>query len=206
MPRCSGAWHGLKSCAKPPFIPFVPRKYFKRFLPSHDSIREHRHLQFLKPLLSHHNLWHLHKRSVAGGVAIGFFTGMIPFPIQMLSAAILAIIFRANLPVAVASTWYTNPLTSVPIFFLAYKLGELITGEKARHATEFTYDWSSGHLLDFFSSMFQWFTSLGTSLLVGSAVVGIAMAVVGYFLVRFLWDLYIVIQWRRRAKRRTHHA
>ncbi len=53
--------------------------------------------------LHHHNLWHLHRRSVAGGVAVGLFTGLIPGsnPVQFFFAALFAIVFKVNLPVAV---------------------------------------------------------------------------------------------------------
>ena len=51
--------------------------------------------------LHHPNLWHLHRRSVAGGVAVGMFCGLIPGPFQMIGAAIMSVLFRVNLPVAV---------------------------------------------------------------------------------------------------------
>ena len=62
----------------------MPRKYFRRFLPDHDSIREHRWVARFGPRLQHPNLWHLNRHSVAGGVAVGLFTGLIPGPLQML--------------------------------------------------------------------------------------------------------------------------
>jgi uncharacterized protein len=180
----------------------VPRKYFRRFLPSHDHVRGHRHLQWLGPLLHHHNLWHLHKRSVAGGVAIGLFTGMIPGPIQMIAAAVLAVAFRVNLPVAVAATWYTNPVTALPIYFLAFKIGEAITGMGGSHVPHFGYDWRTEGLIGYPLALLQWFIQLGPSLLVGCFILGAVLATLGYFLVRYLWDLYVVIHWRRRKAKR----
>ena len=53
-------------------------KRFRRFLPSHDSIRQNRYIAWFGPWLQHHNLWHLHRRSVAGGVAVGLFAGLVP--------------------------------------------------------------------------------------------------------------------------------
>jgi uncharacterized protein (DUF2062 family) len=55
----------------------MPRKLFRKYLPSHQSIRENRYLRFCGAALQHHNLWHLHRRSVAGGVAIGLFCGLV---------------------------------------------------------------------------------------------------------------------------------
>jgi uncharacterized protein len=180
----------------------VPRKYFRKFLPSHDSMRGRRQLQWLGPLLHHHNLWHLHKRSVAGGFAIGMFAGMIPVPIHMLSAAILAMLFRVNLPVAVATTWYANPVTVLPIYYLALKIGEFFTGMTGSHVPEFGYDWRTHGLLGYPPALFKWSLALGPSLLLGCFIMGLLLAGLGYLLVRYLWDLHIVIQWRRRKARR----
>ena len=101
----------------------MPRKYFRKYLPSSASIRENRYLSFLGSALHHPNLWHLNRKSVAGGVAVGLFCGLVPGPLQMLSAAVFSVLFRVNLPVAVILTWYTNPFTIVPLYYVAYKLG-----------------------------------------------------------------------------------
>ena len=39
---------------------------------------------------------------------------MVPGPLQMLAAALLAVPLRVNLPVALATTLYTNPVTIGP--------------------------------------------------------------------------------------------
>src|SRR5687767_11322065 len=105
----------------------MPRKLFRKFLPSHDSIKQNRHVARLGPWLQHHNLWHLHRRSVAGGVAAGLFAGLIPGsnPVQFLAASLLAIGFKVNLPIAVAVTLYSNPFTIVPLYYAAFKIGQV---------------------------------------------------------------------------------
>jgi uncharacterized protein len=165
-------------------------------------MRGHRHLQWLGPLLHHHNLWHLHKRSVAGGFAIGLFSGMIPGPIQMLTAGVLAVMFRVNLPVAVATTWYTNPVTALPIYYLAFKIGEFFTGIGGRHVPQFTYDWQVQGPIGYLPALFKWFFALGPSLLLGCFILGLLLAGLGYFLVRYIWYLYIIVHWRRRKAKR----
>jgi len=179
----------------------MPRNFFKKFLPSHDSIRENRAVRLFGPLLAHHNLWHLHRRSVAGGVAIGLFTGLIPGPFQMLGAAILAIVFHVNLPVAVFTTLYTNPFTFVPLYLLAYRIGTLIVGHDGAMPNiveEFeTEGWSA-----WLPAFIEWLAKLGKPLLVGVPVLGMILATVGYFAVRGLWRLYVVRQWNKRRKRR----
>ena len=103
----------------------MPRKFFKKYLPSHDSIRQNRFINFFGKSLHHHNLWHLHRRSVAGGFAAGLFAGLIPGsnPVQFFFAALFSIIFKVNLPVAALTTLYSNPFTILPLYWTAYLLG-----------------------------------------------------------------------------------
>src|SRR5829696_4037546 len=78
--------------------------------------------------LQHPNLWHLNRRSVPGAVAIGLACGLVPGPLQMLTALLIAIPCRKNIPVALLTTLYTNPLTIVPLYLLAYEYGRLLLG------------------------------------------------------------------------------
>ena len=72
-------------------------------------------------------VWHFSKKSVAGGVALGLFVAITPtFPFQMLLAALLACVFRVNLPVALLMCWTTNPLTLPLLYWTEYKMGEWI--------------------------------------------------------------------------------
>jgi len=59
-------------------------------------------------------IWHLNRRSAAGGAAVGLFVSWLPLPLQMVVAAVLAVILRVHVPVAVVMVWFTNPLTVVP--------------------------------------------------------------------------------------------
>lgn len=179
----------------------MPRKYFRKYLPTHTEILENRLIKVFGSVLHHHNLWHLNRRSVAGGVAIGAFTGLIPGPFQMLSAAILAVIFRVNLPVAVATTWYTNPFTAVPLYYAAYKIGSIVTGQKANSMPHFSYDWHYGHLMDFLPNFIQWLSSLGETFLVGTVILASVLSAASYILVRLLWRFHVVTHWNRRLKR-----
>src|SRR4029077_7443076 len=101
-------------------------------------------------LLTHHNLWHLHRRSVAGGFAVGMFAGLIPGsnPVQFTAAALLAIGFRVTLPIAVIVTLYSNPFTIVPLYYLAFKLGKLALGESGGALPPFAFDLEGKSLSD----------------------------------------------------------
>ena len=104
----------------------MPRKFFRKVMPNVDKVREMRVLSMFGDSLFHPALWHLNRRSAAGGVAVGLFCGLIPGPLQMLGAGIACVLFRVNLPVALVATFYTNPLTIVPLFAVALALFSVI--------------------------------------------------------------------------------
>ncbi len=60
----------------------MAKKFFKRYLPAGNNFGDHRWVSRFGPWLKHPNLWHLNKRSAAGGVAIGLACGLIPGPLR----------------------------------------------------------------------------------------------------------------------------
>jgi uncharacterized protein (DUF2062 family) len=179
----------------------VARRLFKRYLPSADVVQENRFVGMLGPRLHHPNLWHLNKHSCAGGVAVGLATGLIPGPLQMISAAILAVMLRVNLPVALATTLYTNPFTIVPLYLLAYTLGSLVTGESVRDVRVPAFEWHWSDWSDNLRQLADWFLSLGDTLIVGLAMQSVLFATSGYLLVRMLWRVVVIYEWRKRQTR-----
>ncbi|CAH1905317.1 Flagellar biosynthesis protein FlhF [Candidatus Nitrotoga sp. HW29] len=179
----------------------MPKKYFRKFLPSHETFKQSRWACWFGGWLNHPNLWHLNRHSVAGGVAVGLFTGLIPGPLQMIGAALLAVLLRVNLPVAAATTLYTNPFTIVPLYALAYQLGVFVTGHHNGQSPvsltlpEMTWvNWPA--------VMLDWIVSLGKPLAAGLPLLALSFAIAGYFSVRMLWRVIVVWEWRKRASRR----
>lgn len=185
----------------------MPRKFFKRYLPSHESIRENRFVGLFGTWLHHHNLWHLHRRSVAGGVAIGLFAGLIPGsnPVQFFFAALFAIAFKVNLPVAVATTLYSNPLTIVPIYIAAYAIGASVTGDRNGSMPQIELHLMDKPIRDWIPALIDWVVSLGKPLLVGLLLLAILLSAGGYFLVRGAWRVYIIHEWRKRSRQRKEN-
>lgn len=181
----------------------MPRKYFRKYLPSHDSIRGNRYLRFLGSALHHPHLWHLNRKSVAGGVAVGLFCGLIPGPLQMLSAALLGVLFRVNLPVAVILTWYTNPFTIVPLYYLAYKLGIFITGGGSSRLPRMEIELLDLPLAQWLPTLIQWMASLGKPFLLGLFLLALILAVSGYLLVIAAWRAQVVFSWQKRHRVRA---
>lgn len=181
----------------------MPRKFFKKYLPSHETVRQNRFVGLFGELLHHHNLWHLHRRSVAGGVAVGLFAGLIPGsnPVQFFFAALFAILFKVNLPVAVATTLYSNPFTIVPIYIVAYAIGEFVMGNGTGAMPPTELHLMDKNISEWAPALIDWVMSLGKPLLVGIFLLALLLAVIGYFAVRGAWRLYIIHEWRKRARR-----
>lgn len=181
----------------------MPRKFFKKYLPSHETIRQNRFVGLFGELLQHHNLWHLHRRSVAGGVAVGLFAGLIPGsnPVQFFFATLFAIIFKVNLPVAAATTLYSNPFTIVPIYMAAYAIGGLVTGNGTGNMRQTELHLMDKNISEWVPTLIDWVMSFGKPLLIGIVLLAFLLAVMGYFAVRGAWRLYIIYEWRKRAQR-----
>ena len=170
----------------------VPKKFIKKHLSGNDKFRKNKLLKWLGPILLNPLLWHLHRRNVAKGAAIGVFCAFLPVPIQMFLAAIFSIIWRANLPVSQALVWISNPITIPIMLVAAYKVGILILGLPAsRPGFTMTAHWISNEL-----------AVLWKPVLLGSVICGAVAAILAYFLVRILWRLWIVREWEKRKRRR----
>lgn len=184
----------------------MPRKFFKKYLPSHDSIKQNRLISFFGELLHHPNLWHLHRRSVAGGVAAGMFAGLIPGsnPIQFFFAALFSIFFRVNLPVAALTTLYSNPFTIVPLYMTAYALGGFVMGNGNVSLSLFELNLMDMEFSDWMTAVTAWLASFGKPLITGLFLLAFILSVIGYFLILGIWRLYVINAWHNRAKRHRY--
>ncbi len=182
----------------------MPRKLFRKYLPSHATISANRFVARRGSWFTHHNLWHLHRRSVAGGVAVGMLAGLIPGsnPVQFAAAGLLAIACKVNLPIAVVVTLYSNPFTIVPLYFLAFQLGQLALLESGGALPPLAFSLDGKGWREWLPAALDWLAALGKPLLVGLPLLGILLSVVGYVLVRVLWRWHVVQKWRGRQRSR----
>ncbi|OOS25703.1 DUF2062 domain-containing protein [Moraxella pluranimalium] len=107
----------------------MPKNKIKAWLPTPEKLRENRLVAMFAPFLADPRLWQMNRNSLNRAVYVGVLAAFFPLPGQMPLAIIGALIARANIPMAVALTWITNPLTGIPVFWLAYSLGALLLGE-----------------------------------------------------------------------------
>jgi uncharacterized protein (DUF2062 family) len=181
----------------------VARKFLRKYLPHVDTVRSYRMVGWFGGWLHHPNLWCLNRRSVPAAVAIGLFCGLIPGPLQMLGALLIAVPLRKNIPVALIVTLYTNPLTIVPLYVLAYGFGQLLlgAGNGAIPLEPFVWNWSD--IWGSLTGLGAWTMALGKPLAVGLPALAATLAALGYVGSELGWRAYVVLAWRARAKRRT---
>lgn len=157
-------------------------------MPDHHSIRHNKSLKIFGPLLNNPNIWYLNRRSARGAFAVGLMFAFWPVPFQMILAAGVAILWRVNLPLSIALVWLTNPFTMPPIFYGAYKVGELILGPTGHEfAFEASWTWLQASL-----------NTIAPTFLFGCAVCGSFFAVAGYFTVDWLWCRSVKHAWHNR--------
>jgi len=183
----------------------MPRKFLRRFLPSHDSVANNRYVARLGHRVRHPGLWHLNRRSVAGGVAVGMFTGLIPGsnPVQFAAAAIVASIARVNLPVAMITTLYSNPFTIVPLYWVAYQIGSIFTPNDTQPMPAVELSLLDKPIGQWWPAIVDWLIGMGKTLGIGLPLLGLILAAAGYFAVLGGWRLFVVWEWRRRGRRRA---
>jgi len=119
----------------------------------------------------------------------------------MLGALLFAIPLRKNVPVAMAVTLYTNPLTILPLYLIAYAYGKAILGHSGPDSpiAPYVWDWT-------LRTFWEWMMSLGKPLGIGLVALATTLAVIGYFATELLWRAYVIRAWRRRAARRRSGA
>lgn len=147
------------------------------------------------------HLWRLNRRSLPRGVALGLLTGIIVLipGLQSLATLVLAPMLRANVPVAIAATLVSMPLTTPAIVLAAYWVGGHLlpaTGSNGATVPDF------GEM-----TMSQWvnwiITGAGPTILTGLVVMAVIASVIGYFLALLGWRWWQARKWSRRTKDRA---
>lgn len=188
----------------------MPKHLIRRLLPDPERIIEHPSLRFMGKRLADPSLWHLNRRSAAGAMFWGLFCAMVPIPFQMVLATGVALLFRVNLALTIVLVWLSNPLTLLPLAWLAYWTGSHLLGMPTLGSAEF-----SVLLNDLGSALSHMFSSSSADtssrlsiyvrpLVVGALSLGLLFGCIGYVLMRLYWRWHVVQAWeKRRAARQA---
>lgn len=120
-------------------------------------------------------LWRPCRRAGSLGVGIGLAVAMLPpIPIQMVLAAFVGVLCRANIPLAVAAVWVSNPLTIAPILYLQRQIGRWLLP-----TSDGIYDAGLGLGLETIRSV-----------TFGVVVTATVSGLLGFALVYWIWGLF----------------
>jgi hypothetical protein len=186
----------------------------KSWLPKPEELLNNRWLRWLGPALRHPRLWHFSRKGIAMGMALGIFFGLLIPVAQIPFSAATAVLLRANLPMAVASTLVTNPVTFGPVYYGAYHLGKAVLGERPltdEQAMQVLEQAQSEPeelegLTERVKYWVQHLSTVGKPLVVGLAIVACVSGLLVYFLASGLWILKTRWSRNRRLRQRAMKA
>ena len=171
------------------------RRWLARNTPKREELAESRWIKPFGARVMRSDLWRFTRRSVPRGVAVGLLVGiflLIP-GLQIVGAALMSVPFRANIPIAAAMTFLSNPFTTPLLLGASYFVGDLLglAGQKGVPGQG--------------ASMMDWvrwlFSDAALATVSGLMVIATVSAALGYFLSIFIWRWWQGRKWRRRAER-----
>jgi len=174
---------------------------WRALIPTRAALENNRWLKPLARWLGHPALWRWSRRGVALGVALGVFFGLLIPLAQIPAAAVAAIVLRANLPAAAASTLITNPLTFGPIYYAAWHLGAFLTGESHHHHADKLHDRATHTKEGEEPGFWQRIKALGKPLLVGLATLAVVCGALTYVAVSLIWRWRVLLRRQRQSRR-----
>lgn len=164
------------------------RERIKAALPTRDELAAQPWLKPIAHRVLDRKLWTAQHESVARGVAVGVFWAFaLPFA-QIVAAAAHCVWWRANIPVAAAITFVTNPFTVGFWLYLAYQVGGLFIDAPPPV--------SNGQA----SSVLQWLSAIGWPTVLGMGLFAVGGAVAGYALVKVIWRMRLALKLRSRGR------
>lgn len=171
----------------------------RRLLPEPDTLAQNRRLRWLGPALHHPRLWHMSRRGIALGAAIGVFFGFLIPLAQIPVSAAFAVALRANVPTAVASTLVTNPITFPPVYYAAWKMGGAILGEAGPPPGSAAVAQPPAAVQgNWLQRTWDGLQRVGKPLLLGLVIFACGFGLLVYALVHLVWRAQVRLKrWRR---------
>jgi hypothetical protein len=169
--------------------------WIARNSPTREQLAESRWVKPLGGSVLRSDLWRFTRRSVPRGVAVGLLVGiflMVP-GLQIMGAALLCVPFRANIPIAAAMTFLSNPATTPFILTGSYFVGSWfgLGGTAALPGRG--------------ASIGQWsawlFSDAAPALVSGLFIIAAVSAAVGYGVTNVGWRWWQARKWKHRAHR-----
>jgi uncharacterized protein (DUF2062 family) len=167
----------------------MPRGLFRKITPRSETLRTHWALKPFGRFFADPRLWSLQRRTVTPAFGAGLAICFVPLPIHIPLAAITAIFCRIHVPTIMVTLLAVNPVTIVPLYLLAYKVGAIVTRAPPNpFHFQMSWEWVQHGL----GPMWKPF-------LVGCGLTGALFGLVGYALLDLLWRYNVRKRYRERA-------
>lgn len=171
----------------------MPRELLKRLTPHPTTLQKRWYVRVFGARLTDPRLWAPQRRCVTAAFSYGLAICFVPLPIHLPLAAVVAILSRVNLPTLMATVCLTNPLTVVPVFYTAYRVGCAVLGREPQvFAFKLSFDWVQNGL----GPMWQPF-------LLGCVICGILAALAGRLGLELMWRTRVLSKYRARRAAST---
>jgi uncharacterized protein len=166
----------------------MPRSFLKRFIPHAHTLRDRWYLRVFGARLSDPRLWSVQRRAVTGAFGAGLAICFVPLPVHLPVAALVAIVWRLNIPTIFATVFIVNPLTALPIYYAAYRVGAAVLRlSPRRFAFHPSWDWLQHGLGPAWKPF-----------LIGCLICAITAGFSGRFGLELLWRMRVRTRFRNR--------
>lgn len=173
----------LIECRPPMFRPFI-RTLAGRV----QAVRDRWYARPFAQWLGDSRLWSLQRRGITLAFGAGLTICFVPLPVHVPVALAVAALARVNVPVILSTVFLVNPLTVVPVYYVAYRVGCLALGTAdGAFSFELSWDWLQNGL----GPMWKPF-------LAGCALCGVAAGVLGWLLLEVAWRRHVIKKYRAR--------
>ena len=172
-----------------------------RHMPTREELEKSRWIKPFGKRVMRSEYWRFTRRSVPRGVAVGLWIGifaLIP-GVQIIGSALLSLPFRANIPVAAAMTFLTNPFTTPFLVLASLELGSFL-GFRTDIASFYALRESGAGVGEWIAWMFS---DAAPALVSGLFIIATVCAAVSYVGSVFFWRWWTARKWRRRGRPRA---
>jgi uncharacterized protein len=168
----------------------MPRPLFVKIRPIAQKLRNSRLFRLLGPKLTDSRLWSLNRRAITVAFGTGIAIGFIPLPIHLPAGLIAAMIWHLNVPTLVLTSALINPITALPVYYFAYRIGTLLLGQPpGSFGFELSWDWLQSGL-----------GAIWKPFLLGCVVCAIVAGYGAYRLLELIWRISTM---NRKSARRS---
>lgn len=177
------------------------KSWLDRNMPTREGLAANRYIRPFSGRVLRSELWRFTRRSVPRGVALGLFAGFIIPVGQIFLAAFLALPARANVPIAVLTTFITNPFTFPFWIYVANKVGGFVLSVESLTGEPMAGDGSTDRW-----QWFGWLVKEAGLTAIGFFTLAVISAAIGYLISSWLWSWKVKNKRKRRLGKNAKEA